>query len=84
MKLGIVGCGNIAPRYAKTIAKADGLVVGTSGNISVRAGDLVAVTPTGVDYSSLRSQDVPVVSLDGSIVDGELRPTRKACLRRAG
>ncbi|KAA9149098.1 class II aldolase/adducin family protein [Amycolatopsis acidicola] len=60
--------------YARKMT-ADGLVVGTSGNISVRSGELVAVTPTGVDYSSLRSQDVPVVSLDGSIVDGDLRPT---------
>lgn len=60
--------------YARRMT-ADGLVVGTSGNISVRSGDLVAVTPTGVDYATLRTQDVPVVSLDGSIVDGELKPT---------
>jgi len=60
--------------YARRMT-SDGLVVGTSGNISVRSGDLVAVTPTGVDYATMRSQDVPVVSLDGSIVDGELRPT---------
>ena len=26
---------------------ADGLVVGTAGNVSARAGDLVAVTPSG-------------------------------------
>ncbi|NKQ57102.1 class II aldolase/adducin family protein [Amycolatopsis sp. K13G38] len=60
--------------YARRMT-ADGLVVGTSGNVSMRSGDLVAVTPTGVDYATLRSQDVPVVSLDGSIVDGGLRPT---------
>jgi L-fuculose-phosphate aldolase len=60
--------------YARRMT-ADGLVVGTSGNISVRSGELVAVTPTGVDYATLRPHDVPVVSLDGSTVDGELRPT---------
>ncbi|EHR53110.1 ribulose-5-phosphate 4-epimerase-like epimerase or aldolase [Saccharomonospora marina XMU15] len=54
---------------------ADGLVVGTSGNISVRAGELVAVTPTGVDYESLVARDVPVVAMDGSVVDGALAPT---------
>lgn len=54
---------------------ADGLVVGTSGNISVRAGDLVAVTPTGVDYESLVARDIPVVALDGSVVAGALAPT---------
>lgn len=61
--------------YARRMT-ADGLVVGTSGNVSARAGELVAVTPTGVDYAELRPQDVPVVSLsDGSTVDGTLRPT---------
>ena len=60
--------------YGRRMA-ADGLVVGTSGNISVRSGELVAVTPTGVGYSGMRPQDVTVVALDGSIVDGRLRPT---------
>jgi L-fuculose-phosphate aldolase len=61
-------------RWARRTA-ADGLVVGRSGNLSVRSGDLVAVTPTGVDYDRLRPEDVPVVGLDGSPVDGELLPT---------
>jgi L-fuculose-phosphate aldolase len=60
--------------YARRMA-ADGLVVGTSGNVSARSGDFVAVTPTGVGYSGLRPEDIPVVSLDGTVVDGELRPT---------
>ncbi|GAB3475883.1 class II aldolase/adducin family protein [Amycolatopsis cihanbeyliensis] len=60
--------------YARRMT-ADGLVVGTSGNVSVRSGDLVAVTPTGVDYDVLTPGDITVVSLDGSVVDGELRPT---------
>lgn len=60
--------------YARLLV-ADGLVVGTSGNISVRDGDLVAVTPTGVSYASLEPADIPVVRLDGSVVDGTLRPT---------
>lgn len=60
--------------YARKMV-ADGLVVGTSGNISVRSGELVAVTPTGVDYASLTPADIPVVSLDSSVVDGSLKPT---------
>jgi L-fuculose-phosphate aldolase len=60
--------------YARRMT-ADGLVVGTSGNISVRSGDLIAVTPTGVDYAELRSEDIPLVAPDGSIADGSLRPT---------
>lgn len=54
---------------------SDGLVVGTSGNVSVRAGDLVAVTPSGTDYGSMTVSDVVVVDLDGEVVAGSLRPT---------
>jgi L-fuculose-phosphate aldolase len=54
---------------------ADGLVVGRSGNLSVRSGDLLAVTPTGVDYDRMRPEDVPVVGLDGTPVEGDLLPT---------
>jgi len=54
---------------------ADGLVVGTAGNVSVRAGELVAVTPSGLAYESLRPELVGVHRLDGSVVDGPLRPT---------
>lgn len=60
--------------YARRLS-ADGLVVGTSGNVSARSDDLIAVTPTGVDYGVLTPEDIPVVSLDGSIVEGHLRPT---------
>jgi L-fuculose-phosphate aldolase len=53
----------------------DGLVVGTSGNVSQRCGDLVVATPSGTDYDTLRPQDVVVVDLEGTVVDGDLRPT---------
>lgn len=55
---------------------AGGLVVGTSGNVSARAGDLVVVTPTGVPYDRLGPDDAVAVELDtGRQVRGELRPT---------
>ncbi|MET8949240.1 class II aldolase/adducin family protein [Streptomyces sp. NPDC004393] len=54
---------------------ADGLVVGTSGNVSVRVGDTVLVTPTGVPYERLTPGDVVGVGLDGRQVLGSLRPT---------
>lgn len=53
----------------------DGLVVGTSGNVSVRCGDLVAVTPSGVDYAALTAEDIPLVDTLGNVVDGVLKPT---------
>jgi L-fuculose-phosphate aldolase len=54
---------------------ADGLVVGTSGNVSVRVGDTVLVTPTGVPYDRLTRDDIVGVGLDGRQVLGSLRPT---------
>jgi len=54
---------------------ADGLVVGTSGNVSVRVGDTVLVTPTGVPYDRLTPDDAVGVALDGRQVLGALRPT---------
>jgi L-fuculose-phosphate aldolase len=43
-----------------------GLVTGTAGNVSVREGDLVAVTPSGVRYAELTPDLVGVHRLDGS------------------
>ncbi|WP_037354664.1 class II aldolase/adducin family protein [Amycolatopsis orientalis] len=60
--------------YARRLT-ADGLVVGTSGNVSARSGELVAVTPTGVDYADLTPADIPVVDLEGKLADGALKPT---------
>jgi L-fuculose-phosphate aldolase len=54
---------------------ADGLVVGTSGNVSVRVGDMVLVTPTGVPYDRLAPGDVVGVDLAGRRILGSLRPT---------
>ncbi len=54
---------------------ADGLVVGTSGNVSVRVGDIVLVTPTGVPYERLEPGDAVGVDPDGRQVLGTLRPT---------
>ncbi|MGW1958146.1 class II aldolase/adducin family protein [Streptomyces sp. NPDC001920] len=54
---------------------ADGLVVGTSGNVSVRVGDTVLVTPSGVPYDRLTAEDVTGVDLEGRQVLGALVPT---------
>jgi L-fuculose-phosphate aldolase len=51
------------------------LVVGTSGNLSIRAGDLLAVTPAGHAYDTLTPELVCVLDLDGTQVEGELSPT---------
>jgi L-fuculose-phosphate aldolase len=62
---------------------ATGLVVGTSGNVSVRVGDRVAVTPTGVSYAELAPGQVGVHRLDGTAVDASLKPTSELPLHLA-
>ena len=59
---------------------ADGLVTGTAGNVSVRVGDLVAVSPSGMDYASIGPDDVCVVDLDGTLIDGPHRPSSETPL----
>lgn len=55
---------------------ADGLVVGTSGNVSARVGDVAIVTPTGVPYDRLGPGDLVAVDVaTGRQVHGTLRPT---------
>jgi L-fuculose-phosphate aldolase len=53
----------------------DRLVVGTSGNLSIRVGDLLAVTPAGHAYETLTPELVCVLDLDGTQLEGELAPT---------
>ncbi|MFG2601326.1 class II aldolase/adducin family protein [Streptomyces sp. NPDC048462] len=62
---------------------ADGLVVGTSGNVSARVGGTVLVTPSGVPYDRLRPQDAVGVDLEGNQVLGELAPTSELPLHLA-
>jgi L-fuculose-phosphate aldolase len=43
----------------------DGLAVGSAGNMSVRAADVVAITPSGVSYAEMQPEDVCLVGMDG-------------------
>jgi L-fuculose-phosphate aldolase len=52
-----------------------GLVIGTAGNVSVRSGELVAITPTGARLAELEAEQVSVVDCAGDLVEGALRPT---------
>jgi L-fuculose-phosphate aldolase len=55
----------LAPRML-----ADGLAVGRAGNLSVRVGDAVAITPSGVSYDGLQPADICVVAVaDGALTE---------------
>jgi L-fuculose-phosphate aldolase len=59
---------------------SQGLVLGTAGNVSERAGELVAITPTGAVLERLDASQVAVVDLEGTLVDGPSRPTSELAL----
>jgi L-fuculose-phosphate aldolase len=54
---------------------AEGLVLGTAGNISARAGDRIAVTPGGSALEKLDPGEMVVVDLDGNQLEGSGAPT---------
>ncbi|MBB6351340.1 class II aldolase/adducin family protein [Nonomuraea muscovyensis] len=60
-----------------------GLVIGTSGNLSVREGDLVAVTPSGVALDRLTPELCPVVDVEGHLVEGDLQPSSETPMHLA-
>lgn len=63
---------------------ADGLVEGTSGNISGRLPDgLVCVSPSSVPYDTMTLDDLVVVELDGTVVEGHRSPTTEKDLHLA-
>lgn len=54
-----------------------GLVIYTWGNVSGidREQGLVVIKPSGLDYDSMKADDMVVVDLEGNIVEGDLRPS---------
>lgn len=59
---------------SRRLAEA-GLLIGTAGNVSMRVGDLVAVTATGTVLADTTPDQVTVVDLDGTVIAGDLAPT---------
>ncbi len=54
-----------------------GLVLFTWGNVSAidRETGLVIIKPSGVDYDTMKADDMVVVDLEGTIVEGRLNPS---------
>ena len=61
------------------------LAVGTWGNISLRLpeGNLIAITPSGMDYNTMQPEDIIIMDLDGTCVDGCRKPSTEQPLHRA-
>jgi L-fuculose-phosphate aldolase len=59
---------------------ADGLCVGTAGNLSVRVGDGFLVTPSGLAAGQLRAADMVLVDGAGTVLEGDRRPTSELAM----
>jgi L-fuculose-phosphate aldolase len=60
-----------------------GLIVNTSGNVSLRIGEHVAITPSGRDYRTLGAGDIAVVNLKGDLIEAEFLPSSETPLHLA-
>ncbi len=61
-----------------------GLVEGSSGNLSARIDERhVCMTPSSIPYDEMVLDDLVVVDLDGSVVEGERGPTSEKALHLA-
>lgn len=56
---------------------ASGINQGTSGNVSVRSGEMMLITPSGVPYDEMRPQDIAAMPLEGEYgsFEGALKPS---------
>ena len=57
-------CAQLVSYSARLLA--DGLAVGSAGNISVRQGGIVAITPSGISYAEMRPEDICLIAPDGT------------------
>ena len=61
----------------------DGLALGSAGNMSVRAGDEVLITPSGIPYRDLETADICVIGMDGTQRGGTAEPSSETPMHLA-
>jgi methylthioribulose-1-phosphate dehydratase len=59
---------------------ARGGVPATSGNFSVRSGDSVFITASGLDKGRLKPEDLLEIDMDGAVLGGRGRPSAETSL----
>lgn len=68
--------------FARRMA-GDGLAPGTSGNLSVRRQDVVAITPSGLPYERMRPADICLVRLADGTAEPGPRPSTETPMHLA-
>lgn len=61
-----------------------GLTKGTGGNISIynREQQLMAISPSGIDYFETEPEDIVIIDINGKIVDGKRKPSSEHEMHR--
>ncbi|EPD08619.1 L-fuculose phosphate aldolase [Lacticaseibacillus paracasei subsp. paracasei Lpp70] len=74
---------NLIVAYGKKLITS-GLTKGTGGNISIYNPelDLMAISPSGIDYFETTPEDVVVTKLTGEIVDSNRKPSSELDMHR--
>lgn len=62
---------------------ADGLMIGTSGNLSIRADELIAITPRRKSYTDVTAEGMCVLDLHGEPVGSQCSPSSEVPLHLA-
>lgn len=68
-------------KVCKEMVKAE-YFLGTWGNVSVRIGNHILLTPSRVEYDSMQEEDFVVIDLQGNVVEGERTPTSEKEVHR--
>lgn len=63
--------------YANMQLQEKGLIIYTWGNVSGidKENGLMVIKPSGVDYDTMKQEDMVVVDLDGNVVEGHYKPS---------
>jgi len=71
-------------RYGKKLIDRR-LTTGSGGNISVcnREKNLVAISPSGLDYYETTPEDIVILDMDGNLVEGKHRPSSESGMHLA-
>nr|MDO8080108.1 class II aldolase/adducin family protein [Candidatus Freyarchaeota archaeon] len=70
--------------YGKLMPERN-LVVGKSGNLSVRVPgeNTILITPSMIEYQVLKPEDIPLVNLKGEVLEGKLAPSTEKVMHLA-
>lgn len=62
-----------------------GLINGTSGNIAIQdeEEDVVAITPSGIAYKTMKPEDIAIVDMNGKWIDGPYKPSSETPMHTA-